>query len=118
VQSVKFPLLKASFLCCCLVVSLAACSSTPQQESTGEFFDSSMITARVKASLIDDGVTRGYRIRVSTYKGVVHLKGYVNSDQEKYRAATIARGIEGVKGIENALVVRADDIEQSTSANY
>ena len=88
--------------------SLAGCSSTPYRESTGEFFDSSLITAKVKSKLIDDRITGGFSIKVSTYKGVVYLIGYVNSDHEKNHAATIVSKIDGVKGIENSLVVRAD----------
>ena len=89
------------------MISLSGCSSTPYRESTGEFFDSSLITAKVKAKLVDDRITGGFRIKVSTYKGVVYLSGFVNSDQEKKQATMIASSVSGVTGIENGLVVRA-----------
>ena len=92
-----------------LAMGIAGCSTTPDRESTGEFFDSSLITAKVKARLIDDRITGGFRIRVSTRKGVVHLSGYVNSDYEKDHASIVANGVNGVKGIENGLVIRATD---------
>jgi osmotically-inducible protein OsmY len=101
-----------------LATNLVACSSTPHRESTGEFFDSSLITAKVKARLINDEITGGFRIKVSTYKGVVRLKGYVNSEYEKKHAALIARSVDGVKNIENTLVVRAGNLEQSSSSTY
>ena len=88
---------------------LAGCTATPNRESTGEFFDSSLITAIVKARLVDDHITGGFRIKVSTHKGVVHLSGYVNSGYEKDHASNIANGVNGVKGIENSLVIRATD---------
>ncbi len=90
-----------------LVVGFAGCSATPDRESTGEFFDSSLITAKVKARLIDDRITGSSRIKVSTRKGVVYLSGYVNSDYEKDHASIIANGVNGVKGIENGLVIRS-----------
>lgn len=92
-----------------LVVGLAGCSSTPSRESTGEFFDSSLITAKVKAKLIDDRITGGFRIKVSTFKGVVYLIGFVNSEYEKNHATTIANSVSGVKGVKNSLVVRASN---------
>jgi osmotically-inducible protein OsmY len=101
-----------------LATNLAACSSTPSRESTGEFFDSSLITAKVKTKLINDRITGGFGIKVSTYKGVVYLRGYVNSEYEKKYAAQIASSVDGVKGIENTLVVRAEKLEQSSSKTY
>jgi len=88
------------------IISLNGCSSTPYRESAGEFFDSSLITAKVKAKLVDDKITGGFRIKVSTYKGVVYLSGYVNSNLEKKQATNIASGVNGVESIENGLVVR------------
>lgn len=83
----------------------AGCSSTTRQESTGEFFDSSLITAKVKARLFDDPITGGFRIKVETYKGKVQLSGFVHTLQEKERAAIIARQIPGVVTIINDIVV-------------
>jgi osmotically-inducible protein OsmY len=87
---------------------LIGCSATPVQESTGEFLDSSLITAKVKTKLIDDRITGGFQISVYTFKGVVHLSGIVNSDYEKDYASKIARDVNGVKHVENKLVVRSD----------
>ena len=90
-----------------LILSLGGCSSTPYRESAGEFFDSSLITAKVKAKLVNDRITGGFRIKVSTYKGVVYLSGYVNSELEKKQATVIASSVSGVLGIENGLVIRS-----------
>ena len=88
--------------------SLIACSSTPTQESTGEFLDSSLITAKVKTRLIDDRITGGFQISVSTYKGVVMLNGIVNSELEKNTATRIASSVAGVKRVDNKLIIRTD----------
>lgn len=91
-----------------LSLLIQACSATPTRESTGEFLDSSLITAKVKTKLIDDRITGGFHISVFTFKGVVRLTGVVNSDYEKNYASTIALGIEGVKSVDNQLTVRAE----------
>jgi len=85
---------------------LTACSSTPNQESTGEFFDSSVITAKVKARLIDDPLTGGFRIKVNTHKGTVELTGTVYTVEEKARAGKIAASVEGVQQVSNQLLVQ------------
>ena len=98
----------SKFTRCILLISLlglAACASTPNNESTGEFFDSSLITAKIKSRLVDDPITSVFRIKVNTYKGVVQLSGFVNNAREKQRAEVIAYSVEGVKKVENALLV-------------
>lgn len=102
----KTPLIAVT-ICLTIAASLAGCSSPPHQENTGEFFDNSLITARVKAKLVDDRVTTDCSIKVSTLNGVVYLTGYVNSSQEKKRADTIVSSISGVKAIENSLQIKA-----------
>jgi len=91
-----------------LQASLLGCSATPTQESTGEFLDSSLITAKIKTKLIDDQITGGFQISVYTYKGVVHLSGTVNSDYERDYASKIAKNVDGVVQVKNKLVVRSD----------
>jgi osmotically-inducible protein OsmY len=89
-----------------LVLGLGACASTPQSESTGEFFDSSLITAKVKSRLIDDPLTSVFRIKVNTFKGIVQLSGFVNTPVEKKRAELIAYSVGGVKQVKNSLLLK------------
>lgn len=88
-----------------LLLALSACSTPPQEEDTGEFFDSSLITAKVKMKLFDDPLTGGFHIKVNTSKGVVQLSGFVNTAEAKQRAEMIASSIDGVKKVENTLLV-------------
>ncbi len=85
----------------------AACAETPQRESLGQFVDSSVITANVKAKLFDDPVTHGFKIHVETYKGVVQLSGFVSSAKEKQRAEALARSVAGVRAVKNSLVIKS-----------
>jgi hyperosmotically inducible protein len=54
---------------------LGACSATRTQQAPGEAIDDSLLTAKVKAALIEDPVTKARDINVETYRGVVQLAG-------------------------------------------
>lgn len=85
---------------------IAACSSTPSQQSTGQAIDDGVVTAKVKAKLIEDPVTKAHQINVDTFKGTVQLSGFVETDQARTRALQIARDTDGVKQVKDALQVR------------
>ena len=83
------------------------CSSTHIQESTGQFFDSTAVTAKVKTRLIDMlGTKNALSIKVKTYKNSVQLSGFVNNAMIKQRAGWIADNTLGVVSVQNDLIVK------------
>jgi len=89
-----------------LIASLAGCASTRTQSSTGEYVDDSVITTKVKSLLAADDFLKSFQIGVETYKGVVQLSGFVNSQKAVDKAIEITRSVEGVKSIKNDLIVK------------
>ena len=89
-----------------MIAAFVACASTPKQESTGEYVDDSVITTKVKSSLANDDFLKSFQISVESRKGIVELSGFVNSQNAKDKAGQIARGVEGVKSVKNALIVK------------
>jgi len=89
-----------------LVASLVACASTRTQESTGQYVDDSVITTKVKGLLAGDDFLKSFQIGVETFKGVVQLSGFVNSQKAVDKAIEITRSVEGVKSIKNDLIVK------------
>src|SRR5512143_4210133 len=89
-----------------LIATLAACASTSTRESTGEYVDDSAITTKVKAQLANDDFFKSFQISVETYKGIVQLSGFVNSQQAVNRASEIVRTVQGVKSVKNDLIVK------------
>lgn len=85
---------------------IAGCTSTPSQQSTGQAIDDGVITAKVKAKLIEDPVTKAHQINVDTFKGTVQLSGFVESSQARSRALQVAKEVDGVKQVKDALEVR------------
>jgi hyperosmotically inducible protein len=90
----------AIFLSATLLTAVG-CASTSRQEGAGQYFDDTVITAKVKASLVDDPITKATEINVETFKGVVQLSGFVSSQAAANRAIELARGIGGVKSVTN-----------------
>jgi len=89
-----------------LVASMVACASTRTQESTGQYVDDSVITTKVKGLLAGDDFLKSFQIGVETFKGVVQLSGFVNSQKAVDKAVEITRSVEGVKSVKNDLIVK------------
>jgi hyperosmotically inducible protein len=92
--------LSALFLAVTLV-SAVGCASTPQQAGTGEYVDDTIITTKVKAAIFNEPTLKSAEINVETFKGVVQLSGFVNSQADINMAVSLARGVKGVSGVKN-----------------
>ena len=87
-----------------LTLGLAGCASSG--EKTGAYVDDSWITTKVKSEMVANNDVSARNISVNTTKGVVKLTGTAASLQESNRAAQIARGVAGVKAVENDIRVQ------------
>ena len=94
------------FVLLMLIATFIACASTRKHESTGQYIDNSVITTKVKSQLANDDFLKSFQISVETFKGVVQLSGFVDSQAAADKAAQIARNVEGVKSVKNNLVVK------------
>jgi osmotically-inducible protein OsmY len=89
-----------------MLTTLVACASTRTHESAGEYVDDSVITTKVKTLLANDAFFKSFQISVETYKGIVQLSGFVNSQQAVDKAGQIARSVQGVNSVKNNLIVK------------
>jgi osmotically-inducible protein OsmY len=98
----------STLLLAVMIVSTAivGCSSTPTQQPADEAIDDGVVTAKVKAKLIEDPVTKAHQINVETFKGNVQLSGFVETEQARSRALQLAKSTAGVKNVKDALEVR------------
>ena len=88
------------------LVSAVGCSSTPQKEGTGEYIDDSVITTKVKTAIFNESTLKSAEINVETFKGVVQLSGFVNSQADINKAVELARGVGGVTSVKNDMRVK------------
>ncbi len=95
-----------SLLVLLVIAVIAGCAGSRTQESTGEYFDDSTITSKVKAAILGDQELKVLQINVETFKGVVQLSGFVNSPQMVSRAVEVASRVSGVKSVKNNLIVK------------
>ena len=91
------------------VESMALAAETPTAESAGQYVDSSTITAKVKSALATTPNLRSTNISVKTYKGVVQLSGFVDSEAEAQLAQKATTTVMGVKEVKNSLIVASDN---------
>jgi hyperosmotically inducible periplasmic protein len=82
----------------------ASGSTTPDVDrGAGQTVDDATVTAKVKAALLAESGVDGTKINVDTFNGRVTLKGEVPSKTMIDRAVQVARGIDGVKDVDNRL---------------
>lgn len=90
-----------TFIFAILLASLLGCAATPKQEGTGEYFDDTVITTKVKAAIFDEPSLKSAEINVETFKGTVQLSGFVSSGANINKAVEVARGVKGVTSVRN-----------------
>ncbi|WP_459858906.1 BON domain-containing protein [Dongia sp. agr-C8] len=87
--------------------ALSACSVVEGKQSGEEYMDDASITTRVKTQLASDvGLTPANQISVETSNRIVQLSGFVDSPAHKAQAESVARGVKGVEGVENDIIVQ------------
>jgi osmotically-inducible protein OsmY len=100
----KRRILAAGFAAAALA-GLGACASSSQdanRRSTGEFTDDAALTAKVKTAIATDaGAKTAAAVNVETYRGVVQLTGFVDSDDQLTRAVSAAKKVQGVRSVKN-----------------
>ena len=94
------------FVLLMMIAALVACASTSKQEGAGEYVDDSVITTKVKSLLAADDFLKSFEISVETYKGIVQLSGFVDSQKAVDKAGEVAGSVKGVKSVKNNLNVK------------
>jgi len=81
-------------------LSLAGCAAT------GQYFDDTWITTKVKADIFALGFGTGTDVNVETNAGVVQLAGFATNQAEIDSAVAAARKVPGVKTVNNRMQVK------------
>ncbi|HXV39715.1 MAG TPA: BON domain-containing protein [Steroidobacteraceae bacterium] len=95
-----------AFILPLVMVSLIGCASTRSHESPAEYVDDSVITLKVKTAIFADETLKSSEVNVETFKGVVQLSGFVNSQADIQRAVAVAGEVGGVKSVKNDMQLK------------
>jgi hyperosmotically inducible periplasmic protein len=106
IHSSTFALLLA--LTCAFAIGgfTGGCAATSTRDSTGQYVDDTVITTKVKSTLLGDKAVKSFDIKVETFKGVVQLSGFVDNSDQKSAAGKDAAAVAGVTDVKNNLIVK------------
>ena len=95
------------FVCILVLLGLVAFASLRPAgaQDKGEGFSDSVISERVKAAINGDAALSKMNIRIEVRDAVVHLRGFVASMADVAKAESIARAVQGVSAVRNAIRV-------------
>jgi osmotically-inducible protein OsmY len=100
--------LTRSVLACAAVLSTWACTSVMGgQCASPECADDARIGAEVKKQIEDRASLRFFNIRVRTVDRVVYLEGTVDTQADRGLVEQVARGVPGVKAVNDGIYVRS-----------
>ena len=95
----------AATLAAAALAGLGACATQQEsgaKRSAGEFTDDAALTAKVKTAIATDaGAKTASAVNVETYRGVVQLTGFVDSEDQLTRAVSAAKKVQGVRSVRN-----------------
>ena len=86
--------------------TVLGCAGSASKESTGEYFDDTWITTKVKAALLEDPLVKSAEVNVETFKGKVQLSGFVSSSAAMEQAVKVTRGVQGVTSVKNDMRIK------------
>ena len=96
----------ATVLAAGVTSTFTGCAGNEYKRSTGESIDDSATTGRVKSALGDDNHYKYPDVKVTTFKGTVQLSGFVDTRDQKSKAADVAKRVAGVKDVVNNISVK------------
>ena len=89
-----------------LVTPVGACDVFQGKQNVTEYADDATITNTIRARFVEDSVVHVLDVRATTLNGNVRLTGQVDSDRERQRAVQIARGVKGVRSVNDEIAIR------------
>ena len=92
----------ASFLT--LALAATGCHSTDR--STGQAINDTMTAHNVKSALSHDQMYKFNDVDAKVYNGTAQLTGFVDSEQQRQRAAQIAATVPGVTQVLNEITTK------------
>lgn len=95
------------FVSIILGVATVGCAPSATTRTIGKTVDDATLTAKVKTEIAkEQGLGEALAINVDTYRSVVSLNGFVDSQEQIDKAIRCARRVDGVTEVKNNLSVK------------
>lgn len=92
------------------LIVITGCSTPATSDRTaGRASDDKAISAQVKTSLDRAPDYKFTEVQINTYKGVVQLSGFVDTEMQKQRAGEIAKQVGWVRDVVNNITLKPKD---------
>ncbi len=88
------------------ILFVSGCAVTRGQETTSNYVGDAALTTSIKARFVENKLVDAPSIHVESLNGTVILSGFAKNAAEKEAAERSAAGVNGVKSVRNAIVVR------------
>ncbi len=82
--------------------------------TAGKAIDDAALVASVKAKLLNSPDVEGLDVNVDAKNGVITLSGTADTTAERSSAEKLAKATDGVKSVDNRLVIKPDAAVQPT----
>ena len=94
-----------------VITTLTGCNNNesaanPPNQTVGQVVDDKTLTASVKTALTTNPDYKFGDVTVDTMNGTVQLSGFVNTSDQKSKAVDIAKGVQGVKDVEDKMTLK------------
>jgi hyperosmotically inducible periplasmic protein len=76
------------------------------ESSNGAYVDDKALTRLVRSALSDNPDYKFTEVNVDASRGTVQLSGFVDTSDQKSKAADIAKQVQGVQDVENNITVK------------
>jgi osmotically-inducible protein OsmY len=81
-------------------------TNNPPDRTAGQYVDDKTLTANVKTALSQNPDYKFGNVNVNTMTGTVQLSGFVDTEDQKTKAEQIAKGVQGVKDVEDKIAIK------------
>ena len=88
-----------------IMVATSGCRSSGDR-TTGQAINDKMTAFNVRRALDSDPVLKYPDVKVNMFNGQVQLTGFVNTDEQRARAAEIASSVKDVRQVVNEITIK------------
>jgi hypothetical protein len=86
-------------------VLLTGCQSSSSTRSAGQKMSDRDVASSLKKGLEDDPTFKYTNVKANVYEGAIQLNGWVETSEQRLRAAEIASHVKGTKQVINNIMI-------------